>query len=1300
MAVTAASNVMGRDQSRYASLGRAPGALLAAAITSLTLLGCSNSGGGTAAGAGSGNASLVSVESGSLVDVYGLRRTTSGSFTASLYQRDVLIGSDIVDERDGASRNKKDNEILYDFLSANPDNLQPRLLITREIDSPEFSAAFDALDDRVRRVTPGRFGQNTNVAPFSVVPRNGALRLNFSRNLGIDESFFYTLDNGQIVGVKNPEAVQLLRIVRDPNDADPTGDFEVIPARLVARGSQIIVDPVLLGSEGVRLQTANQAGGLPESPDQVGGNIRLAVALDGPLAIPSIKRDAESGEIGVNNNGVRSIVRDFRSGNVNDDSAEISRGFRRDPVPPRLVGEMLMYLERVEEVDPFSQLLTLYKADVRQRIDSGDALRIVAADGSGTVVAVTEVIADPRDRADVTHTLVVVRREEALSAADPSKLPGYPSDRTAREPWLIANAPRAVLVAEFEAGDGVNTGDDPQYFVRFSPSPIPDANGNSEPTRNISPFAAAIVRFSKPIDLTSVRAMDTFFFATLPLFGPQSDGVIDAFLTGTNMDRASFDRNKFVTPHLIPAARFDEDGSQTTIRLQPPYGFYFDHTQMNAQSDPRINTYWLHVIGGRGGIKDLSGNQLDFQPETGRFLDAMVIDFTLDVREVNGAPLFQDNRVVSIARRFNGLDEDEQPSYFIENEIRVNGATTTNPRAYPLPDLFGAVNYVDGRLFGRASGRTSKVADDLNQQPPPSQDTDLRWCPERMSGEGQIPANTAAVRFGAPIQNPLNPYGCRLMTIWREIDLSLSRVDPFDFNLDVEEVHWAPHSTSTITFDEFDRMSLYLGHSEYRAENCVGATSSLPDAVGNSGLSITFQDNYVHDLDLRGSPEPTGPRNPAPHVGYEQHYVVIDAALAFTEPNNVNRYMPLPPLEKPYFVWRDETVLAQGGRAGISADVNNSRRGSGFEPYIISPFLMGGGNYVTQDAQQNIVFNPGRWINGDNYNISQANRQQIDRVTDGLLGSIALPLLGDFQMYPDDASLPEGRGYVASGANGWQVSLAIQSSSIPNFRVYSGGGVYQGRPRVVTPGSAQWSRASGGLNPINGNNTAAGDNTFYWAQWDFLKRQSVVTFGFVDVINPHRVDTNFQLYPFRDPRLGPYFPESGRTAVLPVGVRPQFAPLFEPPLSTLPGGTELIPQYRAASIVHPKPWVAFAASPLTYWTSRNQVPPDEINFPLDPLKAGDAQNRKYEDSTVETPPRQRNFWTYPYNLHVTDYVDDPNRLSNATFLSGYAGPFDSFQPNDVRYFNWRFIMKNNVDATPPVSPAIESFAMIYRFENN
>src|SRR5690606_33581916 len=174
--------VMGKVLHQIAgSRRRAAGRWVAGDAASLALSGCPSKGpNDPAPRAGDGSSAHVAVEFGSLVDVYGLRKTESGAFTAALYERDVLIGSDIVDERDGVNRNRRDNEILYDFLSANPDNLQPRLLITREIGSPEFERAFDALDDRVRRVAPGRFGQNTTQAPFSVVPRNAALRLTFS----------------------------------------------------------------------------------------------------------------------------------------------------------------------------------------------------------------------------------------------------------------------------------------------------------------------------------------------------------------------------------------------------------------------------------------------------------------------------------------------------------------------------------------------------------------------------------------------------------------------------------------------------------------------------------------------------------------------------------------------------------------------------------------------------------------------------------------------------------------------------------------------------------------------------------------------------------------------------------------------------------------------------------------------------------------------------------------------------------------------------------------------------------------
>lgn len=35
------------------------------------------------------------------------------------------------------------------------------------------------------------------------------------------------------------------------------------------------------------------------------------------------------------------------------------------------------------------------------------------------------------------------------------------------------------------------------------------------------------------------------------------------------------------------------------------------------------------------------------------------------------------------------------------------------------------------------------------------------------------------------------------------MDLSLSRTDPFDFNLDVEQIYWAPFTGAALTYDEF-----------------------------------------------------------------------------------------------------------------------------------------------------------------------------------------------------------------------------------------------------------------------------------------------------------------------------------------------------------------------------------------------------------------------------------------------------------------------------------------------------------------
>jgi hypothetical protein len=1256
------------------------------------LAGCGGSGRSASGSGNQGNATITATHYGRLVDVYGLLRI-GNEVVVDLYQQDVLAGPDIQDERDGNSR-KLDSEITYDFVGSNPDTLQPRLLITREIGTAAFDSAYQALGKNLRLVTPSKFGQSTQTQPFTVMPRNAALQLTFAESLGVDDDFFVTRDqNGRVNGLKNTEAVQLLKIVGDPNDNDPRGDFQVIPSRIVVRGNVLILDPVLLGTEGIQYQTRNNAAGLPESPDQTGANIRVAVALEGVLRIPGIAADRIGALSGRNNAQQLSVIRDFRSGNRNDSSSDIAQGFVRDPIPPRVVGEIVTYLERVDDFNDVTQVVTIYKNGIKHEIDRGDVLRFVN-DNGGIPVAVTEVVEDPSDdlgQPEVQHVRVKVRRTRNLEPIDPSHRPDYPSSTIEREPWLVKNAPRAVLVCEFTAERQHPTtnafyGDDPRYFLTFSPGPLPKADGTpSEPNQNISPFAGAILRFTKPVDMATVKGLDTYFFATRDLFAPDLLASLQSDL-GVQIEASTWRPLKFATPHLVFARVYDEDGSQTALRLAPTLGFYLDEkirtTDEGKPFEEKKYRYYLHLLSGKDGVKDLSGNSIDFQSvQTVR--DSLVIPFSLDTRK-NGAgqPLYPDNLAVTVARRFRDVDEDEQPNYYLKEEVQQRGQGL-NAKSFALVDVFGGITVLtSGQLAARQTGRVRKIADDLNQAPPPSQGgppngNDLKHCPYQLGGEEQIPAATAAAKFGQPIQNPLNPFGCRLQTVWREVDLSLSRTEPFDFNLDVEQMYWAPFSGLPITYDEFDRMTLYLGHSEWRPEPCVGAFGALP-TLPSSGTVTPFLENYLHNRALNTTIE----TSPAPHLAYVDSVLPVEQSLAFTEPNGVNRYLPLPRFQKPYFVWRDETVYEQGANAKVGSDMGGA--GGGFVPYIISPFLNGGGRYQTIASNQPKL-NFGWWNNSQNFYIQQTTRQ--DNATGGLVGTIALPLLGDFWSYPDSDTLPKDNPFRASGANGWQIAITVQSAPQPNFRSYSAGGLVQGRPITVDPTKPDWVNATGGYTP-NGARTVSADNSFFWIMTDFQKRQTVATSGFVEIDDPHRMTDS----PVSDPRLGPYYARTG-SGTRPVDVLPRFDVTFEPSLETLPGGTAVIPEFRAAGIVDPLPW---------YWDKNlrsgpiSTEQPDVINYPLDPLKAGDAHIRHYDDRNIGQGAR--NGWTYFYNRTVTTYLSDPNKLLDPDFTNRFAAPNETFRPQDVKYVNWRFIMRNNVEASPPVSPTIESFALTYRFE--
>jgi len=1250
--------------------------------TGIAATGCGG-GGITPAGAAPGpTVQLARVDYGRLVDVYGLRTTAQGT-EVELYRRDVLVGHDIQDERvpGQSSEALPDAAVAHDFFGSSPETLQPRLLLPREIGSADFDQLFTALDANVRGVTPMKFGDGGPGRPYSVVPRNAAIRLVFTGPLGLGDDFFVVRDdNGQVIGLRNTEAVQMLQIGGDPT---VPGNFAPLPARIVVGATTLTLDPVLLGNEGLQYETRNNAAGLPASPDPVGANIRIAIALDGPLAMPRLRPDSVTG---INNAGHTAVVRDFRSGNAGDDGPDMTRGFVRDDERPRIVGDIAMYLESVDRINESTVQVGIWKGGAQHEIDRGDFLRFL--DASGVPVATSEIVVDPADDQDhpeVQHVRVRVRFVPGLEAIDPSNRPDRPPPGEPVEPWLRAHAPRAILIAEYQGGRADSAGhplklpDDPRYFVLFSPTPLPHDDGSpSDPAENVSPFAGAVVRFSKPVDIATVSTADTLFFATTNLTDVTA---IAAFVTAAGMDPATFNEAKYRTPHLIAARLLDEDDSQTTLRVQPLLGFWLDAAM--RQSAPR--PYYLHLLATNTGIRDLAGNPLDLQTTDVSRARGLVIPFTLDTRSDGTRPRFEDNLAVYCVRRFASADEDESPSLHQQSEVQpLVGAT--NALALPLADLFGSFATVDGRMFARPTSRLRRIADDRNQAPDP-QGTLLQWCPTVVQGITQAAGGTAGVVTGGGIQNPLNPYGCRLQTVWREIDLSLSRTDPADFNLDVEQMYWASFGGSDITFDEFDRVTLVLGHSERRPEPCVDAgfgTASMP----SSGLFLTFEENYARNPRLTGTTlESQAPRQFA-FASTPSNWRIEPAAVVY-DPTHSNRYLPMPAFRKPYFVYRDETVREQGCTCGLGTDLS----AAAMLPWLVSPWNNGIGRRFVQVGGLAQPVN-GFWNSQNNFAIRAGGGEAL---TEGLVGNIALPLLADFLTECDLPNLPAGNGYVAQGYNGWQCAITVQTNAQPNFRVYTAG-----RPPFpgLGPLCRQPSSSSSGLGgfspppPIGfGGSTPGGDNTFYWIMIDFLRRASVVTNGFVDLYNPHRVPNGFA-----DSRLGPYFLSPSGTVTLPTDMVPRLSHDIDPPQVLQPAGTTVQVQFRAAGAVDPQPWywTAWGSSALYPSGTAAQLQPTASNFPLDPGKAADAHIRKFDDRLLNGVAR--NAWTYFYNRNVTSYVTEPNELFDDAFLRTFAGPNEGFTHRDVRYVNWRFLMANNVDAQPPVSPSIATFALAWRFQ--
>ena len=1102
---------------------------------------------------------LVALRAGKLVDVYGLRKV-DGVHLPELVERDVLIGADIADERPPGSR-KVDSEIFYDFQQADAASLQPRLLITREITSAEFARAFARLGRTVQAIEPREYA-GIEAAPFSPVPRNAAIELVFDRDLGLDEDFFIDRDEqGRVRGIRNPRAIELLEIVADPRDDSHRGDFRPIPVRIAYKGNRIVLDPVLLASEGPVYGMPNSASGLPQSPDSHRANLRVAVALEGQLRLRGLRRNGIKGR---NNEGLLSLIRDFRSGNANDSSQYLHNGYLRDSAPPRIAGRLPMRLSRVDTSRPQEHRIVVYKEGLSHGLDAGDQISLYA---DGDLVATTEIVVDPIDDATdktLQHVVVRVRDARAFADHDPSKRPDYPTKLSEREAWLRTHGPRLVVATEFDAG----AGDELVNFVAVSPEPLPDPKAELVVrNRNVSPLASMLLRFTQPVDFDSVRPFDSLVFAT------STDPAI------------VFDAKKGRRT-LVAAEARDEDGSQTQFWVSPVLGFYLDDEMRDEAKRERF-AYALHVVGGKQGIKSLSGIPLELGDLGKRKIPAVTMPFWLDThKDALGRRRFANNRVVSIVHRFASSDEDPGPDR----------------------DVYGAVSFEQGRMYGRPTSRQRSWVDDRNQLPSPPRPP-LAFCPS-----GTTSTLTGATVFGQPIQTPLNPHGSRTMTIWREIDLSLSRTTPYDMDLDVERIWWAPFQGAPdarpTIYDVYDRTSLWLAHSERRPSPCVSVPWSLP-VYEESGLRYEFWHNVARDRSPKArawNEKSEVTARPDPVVAYRDQQLVVRPRDTIFEPSGARRFLPLPEFAKPYFRFRDQRLTVLGGGQG--------------EPQVLSPFKSGTWNNANWTAQE-----------------------------DGRVGSIALPLLADFHVHPDDPDLPIDDPFLASGVNGWQVSLALtsqrfarQNDPVPKWRVYSSGWRDTTRNERVTVDPSAERVARGGWDPTLKQRTPPGDPVVYWAAFDWLKRSSVATFGFVPVENPHAADDG-------DPRHGPFGVPSFEGVRIEYGVHPR----------QQPAGTKALLEFRVAGAGIAPSFAAF-----------------------DPLVAGDAHVRNIDSSNSR--------WErYAHTRQLSPWTKNSERLSDASWLQA-----SDLEPSTVRNLNYRVLFENSDDPQRRERPRLEDLYLVWR----
>lgn len=289
------------------------------------------------------------------------------------------------------------------------------------------------------------------------------------------------------------------------------------------------------------------------------------------------------------------------------------------------------------------------------------------------------------------------------------------------------------------------------------------------------------------------------------------------------------------------------------------------------------------------------------------------------------------------------------------------------------------------------------------------------------------------------VQTPLSPLGSKMQTLWRYCDVGYGLDDQSFYNVDVEGIDWAPVGGNVVP-DTYERFEMLLSHCLKLPDESVNTQSLFP-IYPQSGLVTIFASNVldplndtqkvVHNRALGYTVDPADrfPSNTTPSITMM--------------PYPLNRSLPVS--QYTFYTWRDTALQAKG--APVQA------QGSpGAELLIVTRVL-------------NLAIAAGT------------------PYPPGQVPTIGLPLLMEFKCYPDSEAL---------GLNSFDINIAVNSSSVPNFRAFSTGGTNSSGVPVPRDPDLQLT-ALGGFNPNSnppGLSTPPVDNVFYLGQLDLVIRIS------------------------------------------------------------------------------------------------------------------------------------------------------------------------------------------------------------------